>query len=96
VSGDPCHRQERKTAGHQFQAKQHDHDEADRKDQRAHQGLSGLDRGANGQAGGEPQQGAGQAASDQQVQRTEPRLGSAGLHHVCDDIGGLHAVHGGL
>ena len=90
------HRQQREAAGDQFQAEQHDHDEADRKDQRADERLAGLHRRAECQAGGEPQQGAGEAASDQQVQRAEPRLGGAGLDHAGDDVGGLNAVHDGL
>ena len=93
LAAQPGQRQQREAAGDEFEAEQHDHHEADRKDQRADEGLAGLHRGADSQAGGEAEQCSGQCAAHQQIQSTHQHLGGAGLHHGGDDIDGLDAVH---
>ena len=83
----------REAAGDQFQAEQDDHDEPDREDQRADDGLAGLHGGADRQAGGEAEQRAGQAAANQQIERTKPGFGDAGLDHVGDNVGRFEGIH---
>ena len=83
----------RETSGDKFKPEQHDHDEADGKDDRADQRLTGRDRAAESQAGGGAEQRAGKRAADEQVARGKRQFLQAGIDHRGDDVGRFCVIH---
>ena len=83
---EPWQRHERKTAGDQFECKQHDDDEANRKDQCADQRLAGRYGASERQAGRDAENCAGERSADQKVAGRERELAASradhGRHHV--------------
>jgi hypothetical protein len=86
-------RQQRETAGDEFQPAQHNHHETDRKYQRADQRLPRAGRRAECEAGGSAEQRSGQRAADEEVSWSKRQLLHTGIDHRGDDIGGFCVIH---
>jgi hypothetical protein len=93
VAFDPWQRQQAETAGDQIEAKEHNEDETDRKDQRANQRLIGLYRTGDGEARRRGEDAARQPAADDQIHRRQSKLGPPGIDHGGGDVRGLYVIH---
>ena len=86
-------RQQSKTSGHELEAEQHDHHEADGKDQGANQRLARRKGAAKGKAGGGTQQRTGKRAANEKVAWRKRQLLQAGIDHRGDDVGRFCVIH---
>ena len=86
-------RHQGEASGNEFKPEQHDHHEADGKDQRADQRLAGGDRAGECECGSGAEQRAGQSAADQEIARTKRQLLLAGVDHRGNDIGRFGVIH---
>jgi hypothetical protein len=92
LTAEPGQWHQREAAGDKFEAKEHDADQPDWKDQRADQRCVGLYRAGKGETRGDAEDGAGQHAADQQIARRQSKLTPAGFDHRDCHVGGFHII----
>jgi hypothetical protein len=86
-------RHQRKAAGNELEAEQHDHHEADREDQCADERLARGDGAVESECGRRAQQRSGQGTADQQIARRERELPHAGINHRNNNARRLYVIH---
>jgi len=85
---------EREVARHELEAEEHDHDEADRKDQGADEADARLQGRGEGERRRKSQEGSRQKPAHEQVVHGQPTLLRTDLDHLLHDSVGLHIGHG--